>query len=256
MNTQHLVTITEAVSGVAEVGHHIKYLSSENELKMEDECVYYKFDFCKYEEKCRNHHQQEECEHLSACKSSKRCPKRHPKVCRRFTSYKGCRYERQDCVYHHPEKLKSTGKDEINEKIETMAVLMNQMSLKINNLEPEIKTMKKKNGTKVKYMVTIAEKSEETEILQNDQEETSTTTRLAVEDKDKSEIMFQCDLCSYKCKKEITLKRHLHTKHENQKYKTYKLTNSMELVMHVAMEHSTSIQDDIIKPRGKHDKAN
>ena len=89
----------------------------------------------------------------------------------------------------------------------------------------------------------IGDKSKETIVLENYQEETSTIAKLLVEDKDKSEIIFQCDLCSYTYKREITLKKHLHTKHEDQKCKTCNeiFTNLMELVMHVAMEHSTSI---------------
>ena len=87
-------------------------------------------------------------------------------------------------------------------------------------------------------IVNIVDKSEETKLLENDQEEMSINAKLSIEDKDKFKIMFHCDMCSYKCKKEITLKKHLHTKHEDQKWKTGEeiFTNSMELVMHVAME--------------------
>ena len=50
---------------------------------------------------------------------------------------------------------------------------------------------------------------------------------------------FKCDQWSYKAQKLKTLKKHLNTKHTEQKCKVCKkeFTNSMELVSHVANEH-------------------
>ena len=38
-------------------------------------------------------------------------------------------------------------------------------------------------------------------------------------DKKKQEIMFHCEKCAYKSKKEVTLNKHMNTKHQDQKCK-------------------------------------
>ena len=59
------------------------------------------------------------------------------------------------------------------------------------------------------------------------------------EDTSKEE-MLNCKECKYKCKKEITLKKHMVTHHENHKCKEYreKLNTSTELLKHIAKHHS------------------
>ena len=52
---------------------------------------------------------------------------------------------------------------------------------------------------------------------------------------------FKCVKCEYKCKKESTLKKHINTKHIDQECKVcmMKLGSSMELLQHIAIEHSS-----------------
>ena len=56
---------------------------------------------------------------------------------------------------------------------------------------------------------------------------------------DKVSTDFKCDLCDYKAKKLTTLRKHINSKHTEQKYKVcgrdFKI--SMQLVSHVANEH-------------------
>ena len=105
--------------------------------------MYHKFGFCKYKDNCRNHHHQEHCKDLSACKTKKTCFKRHPKVCRNFSLENGCK---QDCGYHHPVKTKVNKNSEFNEMVKIMEGIMQQMTIKINNLETEL--VKLKTGLK------------------------------------------------------------------------------------------------------------
>ena len=48
-------------------------------------------------------------ENLSSCKNVKACDKRHPKVCRKFNSVKGC--TSTNCAYNHIESNKSLTTD-------------------------------------------------------------------------------------------------------------------------------------------------
>ena len=63
--------------------------------------------------------------------------------------------------------------------------------------------------------------------------------------------MLNCDKCDYKCKKESTLMKHIHTKHEDQKCQKIEeiFNTSMELVMHFAENHSSDIKENSIDPR-------
>ena len=67
------------------------------------------------------------------------------------------------------------------------------------------------------------------------------------------EVMLNCDKCDYKCKKEITLKKHIHTKHEDQQCKQCSeiFKSSTELVMYTAKDHSSNINDDVAEPRNQ-----
>ena len=59
--------------------------------------------------------------------------------------------------------------------------------------------------------------------------------------------MFHCNDCTYKTKKEITLKKHINTKHNSQKCKVCDivLKTSMEMLKHVAKEHSRNMKETI-----------
>ena len=61
-----------------------------------------------------------------------------------------------------------------------------------------------------------------------------------VEEDTHKEEMLNCKECKYKCKKEINLKKHMVTHHENHKCKECKeeLTKFMELLKHIAKHHS------------------
>ena len=76
------------------------------------------------------------------------------------------------------------------------------------------------------------------------------TTVVEHKSKDSNKVHFKCDKCDYNCKKEVTLKRHIDTKHEVQQCKvcSKKLVSTIELLQHIAQEHSinkdtTELQD-------------
>jgi hypothetical protein len=56
---------------------------------------------------------------------------------------------------------------------------------------------------------------------------------------EKIQKQLKCELCEYRCDKNPTLKKHINTKHSEQKCKICRkeFKTSMELVSHVAEEH-------------------
>ena len=65
-----------------------------------------------------------------------------------------------------------------------------------------------------------------------------------VKDKQKDEL--KCEMCNYKCKKENAMKKHLKTKHVEQKCKTCDkvFPSTVEVLMHTASEHGKNIKED------------
>ena len=50
---------------------------------MEDQvCLYFKYGYCKYKNKCKKEHMKETCQDLNHCKDQRICNKRHPRVCK------------------------------------------------------------------------------------------------------------------------------------------------------------------------------
>ena len=71
--------------------------------------------------------------------------------------------------------------------------------------------------------------------------------------------MLKCNKCSYKCKKETTLSKHMITTHQEHPCKECKekLPTFMELLKHVAKHHckeqdKEEAEDDIIEKTGDH----
>ena len=77
------------------------------------------------------------------------------------------------------------------------------------------------------------------------------------ENKDETpEIILQCKECAYTCKKEVTMKKHVNTKHKKQKCKVCDLEfkTSIAVLKHVAEKHKGSI-DESIQDREKKEDA-
>ena len=170
------------------------FLNSEENNKMESEiCMYSKFGFCKYRNNCSRHHFEEECENLSSCKNVKTCDKRHPKVCRKFNSVKGC--TSTNCAYNHIESNKSLTTD----LIKIMENKLLEMSTRINNQEKELIEIKSMSNNKI-TTDTLTRK----EVQQESKLNALYCNVITYEQPREENGWFYCDICDYKCKKEVT----------------------------------------------------
>ena len=116
-------------------------------------CLWNKFGYCKYREKCRKHHNNELCVD-SSCELS-RCDQRHPLICKLFSEQIRCKFN--PCKFSHIvkesvlEKVKIDTqkalervndiekileeKDDLNEKIEIFENKIEILEKEIKNLE-------------------------------------------------------------------------------------------------------------------------
>ena len=60
---------------------------------------HFRFGYCKNKENCVKKHMADKCKNISTCKS-KVCIKRHPKICKRFSVEKFCKFG-PGCAYLH-----------------------------------------------------------------------------------------------------------------------------------------------------------
>ena len=92
-------------------------------------CKHYKYGFCKFQDQCQKEHVEGECNALYACKS-KVCNKRHPKVCKRFSLERFCKFG-EECAYRHP-----------TDKSDEVQKLSAKHEIEIRKLKEEVKELK------------------------------------------------------------------------------------------------------------------
>ena len=201
---------------------------------MEEVCLYNKYGVCKFREGCRRQHCEETCRE-EKCEDKNLCQKRHPKICRKFLSEKGCRFG-TECSYKHLSSCPSPKqKDDLTVTIELLTSVVEQMSKKIIQLETEVGELKKTPSNPVNLLVeleyvssnkniqkenTIEEKNEikglkeSSEIKEVPNDQTTSSPKKVKshgepaiernnEKKKHSDNIFHSKECVYQCKKEV-----------------------------------------------------
>ena len=212
-------------------------------IKMEAEaCMYDKFGFCKFKNTCKKHHYTQICEYFSSCTSIKNCPKRHPKLCRRFAIGEACTFN-AECAYYHQNSL-TADNEKMNKKLKHLERVVEEMAIKIVQLDMELDEVRKnkQDNVIVKDLGEELDKSKEvnTSKISNDQEQ------LPSESDAQYKIgKLKCDICSYSCKKQSVLKKHIKSNHEGHKCsfceKSFKTMS--EVLQHKAQKHKEKIKE-------------
>ena len=96
-------------------------------------CLFNKFGYCKFRERCRKHHINEiciqnTCEILS-------CSQRHPKICKFFRKYRRCKFS--PCAFKHEIELPGNDHEKIDKEVK-------ELSEKVLALENDIQNKNKK----------------------------------------------------------------------------------------------------------------
>ena len=173
-------------------------------------CKYNQMGFCKYRQQCTKMHVNEVCKKHLQCKDST-CTLRHPKKCKTFSAFGNCKFVK--CAYFHV-------KDEVDLKVEMLenyvkklkeeVLQLNQNSQKydekkIAGLERELQTLKEDVSN-----LTISIKTTEKLVKDLSTKYKATKDRATMKEGEKIQ---KCDICDYKCKKTVTLNKHINTKH-------------------------------------------
>jgi hypothetical protein len=134
-----------------------------------------------------------------------------------------------------------------------MEKVMHALTRKVLSLENEMEVMKKKVETNKrvdneKFLEKVSDIKHSTPKVMKEKEKTDNS----------EEDMLYCKDCNYKCKKELSLKKHMVTKHESHKCKECKqeLSTFMELLKHVARHHEKDKEKEDFKDSAEKDVEN
>lgn len=125
-------------------------------------------------------------------------------MCKNYTKYNKCRFNHV-CAYHH-EKQENI-QEEINEQFK-LAMLKQERD--IQELNKEVTNMKNVIPTLTLELVMYSQK--QVSIVETGNKDKKKSTR--VPSSSSSQHEFQCDQFDYTCVKDITLKKHVNTKHK------------------------------------------
>ena len=210
-------------------------------------CLYSKFGFCKFKDECKRQHYKQICEDSSSCKSIRSCPKRHPKVCKKYDADNECRFG-EECSYQHKKSVKSLEQNKLKEMVKQMEIIIKELALKVTCLESELKKVKLHLDTKT--FITDSKDKEFNEDVKSNSEKPLAGTNNSEIIKENPEEMhareFKCDECEYVVKKKSTLNKHIKTKHAEHECKScnLKFKTALEALKHTAKDHSSNIQED------------
>ena len=148
-------------------------------------CKYHQTGYCKFGDHCPKYHNNIICKER-VCRD-RNCNERHPKSCKYFSFDGTCRYPQ--CAYAH---RKSNGQSKVDLLETEVKELKNEIN-ELNNAMSEI----------MAKILTLEEITPRNQI----------NTKNPTIEVNLDNQTFKCDQCEYWCKLEITLKKHINTKH-------------------------------------------
>ena len=98
-------------------------------------CKYFQTGFCKFGDQCQKRHVKETCESMTCLHSL--CIKRHPKVCKFFTTQQKCKFS-DTCAYKHVISKDKSDISVLKNELSSLKETINTMSEKIQFLESKI----------------------------------------------------------------------------------------------------------------------
>ena len=104
--------------------------------------MFSKFGHCKFKESCKRNHYSKICKLNQACQTTKTCLKRHPKICKKDKTDKGCKFG-SDCSYEHStdqgtiEGCETKAKVALQEKVDLLENSVNELTRKVEDMKAE-----------------------------------------------------------------------------------------------------------------------
>ena len=246
-------------------------------------CLYNKFGYCKFSERCRKHHIYEICENTSC--SISECRLRHPKICRYFDNFGRCKFS--PCAFKHETRTSIPSNEQttvtenykfLENEIKEKNRQIDELSTKICNLETKISDIENNIGV----LSTIQEKIKEFDELfvkicdgldktmesfgERFKDFAVNIDDLAVELNDdignltienvdvpldqtfKNPFLgFKCDFCDFSAKSERGLKTHKTRKHINCEWCDLICNDESEMKKHKIDKHSLQYSVELLQ---------
>ena len=117
-------------------------------------CVFNKFGYCKYSDKCRKRHINETCANKT-CEVDK-CLKRHPKSCWYYQEYERCKFG-EYCNYKHIKKESNSqilkDLENVKEKLIIIKKTLEKKDEEIESIKENLKLLN--HGVKYSSLETV-----------------------------------------------------------------------------------------------------
>ena len=206
---------------------------------------------CRFQEECSYNHQIE-----NKCKDLKEVKEKVDELENKHKDMKDLK-DKVDVLENKVTELTNKVVNLEAKKVEPLEKVVKAMCRKVLDLEKQIEDIKINNMSSESAKEPSVSKFEEDKNIENKNKEfnekcsssfkddnmvlssTPKDSKEVVKDGSKKEELLDCQHCSYKCKKETTLEKHMITKHQEHPCKECKkkFSTFMELLNHVAKYH-------------------
>lgn len=209
---------------------------------MDNICRFNKFGYCKYKDKCKKDHVNEECRDGHYCESVKTCTLRHPKMCKRIILEGLCGFA-EKCAYSHKRRsnLSSLENANIHEEVKILKaevdalkkVLKSLIAIReesedlkkaVEDIKDEIKFLDSSNREVVSKIIKL-----EKDLADDSDNESETLFEpMVVKKVDKSNSKksagdLKCEKCGFIGQTNVSLKKHVNTKHPDECFESSKI---------------------------------
>ena len=249
-------------------------------------CLFNKFGYCKFRERCRKQHISEICS-SNTCNLFE-CRKRHPKLCRYFKNYGRCKFS--PCAFKHQSQVNDDGIEDIKEKMRFLQNAVDEKNNQIEELSSEISRLKIKLSEIEDKNISVLEVSEKLDTFEEKVEKQfkimekmveyiakdlnvfgEHVNDLAVELHDdignltearvdtsaldtsldqtfkNPFLVVKCDLCTFEAKSERGLKTHKTRKHESCEWCDFVCKEEDDLKKHKLDEHMLKYSAELLR---------
>ena len=238
-------------------------------------CLFNKFGYCKFRERCRKHHNKEICI-KNACEILS-CSQRHPMICKFFRKYGRCKFS--PCAFKHEIELPGNDYEKMNKEVKDLGEKVLALENDIQNKNKEIEDLTNKisgieNKLTEKYIdekldafeKQLVDKFEKAlESYSNYMREACTSIddmvveinddigNITIEGEDNmlrtfdNPFQFKCDICEFIAKSERGLKSHKTRKHENCEWCDFICETVNEMKEHKMDQHTLKYSREVLE---------